>query len=492
MSRKTPRPDQAERIERFLAEPTKAALIADEPGIGKTVVGAEIAVLGGFERVLIVGVKDTYGQWRETVLGQSDGELDVRRIDSTKAGRQAFADFMAGVAGIFFSGSQFLVRQDWRYDPVTNADGSPKMVIDKKTGMPTDKQESERVHLMTYKKMKRPVDLFIFDEAHVIANKKSIGRRTVMSIPAERKTALSGTPGGNSFEGLWSLTRWLWPELIPGSFYAWRDKWCTTEDLYVGRDKPVTVVTGERVPGAFVASLPCYFRAEAPPVPAPKVVWVDLDEVQRAQYDALAEDMILWVGENALVPELTVTQRQMLRTATLGTLSITEDGKATFDLECSSSKLNALAGLLRFYGDQPVIIGVDRKVFADVAAERMRRAGFKAVAWTGSVSSKERDQIKADFLAGRVQYIVATISSMSTGLDGFQDVCSKLVWLDELEGNPSMNEQFVRRLWRPPYSAEFEQVKILARDTWDDEIYVKNMMSHVAMKRSLKTPHLAA
>lgn len=484
--KKVPHGYQEERIQAFLTGPTKAALIADDMGAGKTTTGTEIALRGGFGRILVAGVRDTYSQWAAEFEQQSGGAAKLRRIDSTKAGKQALADFLAGEDGFWFAGIQFLVRQDWDYVDATDNHGNPVYEIDRLTGQPTEKVKRERKHKALYRKMK-PLDLFLLDEAHmVLANRKAIGRRTVTSIKTEYKAALSGTPSGNSFEGMWSVTRWLWPELITGVHQDWVDQWCTTETVYIKGGKTAQKVTGERWPGAFVDSLPMYFRYEAEPVPAPKLVHVDISPEQRDQYDSLVRDMMVWVGNQPVIAELTITQRQLLRTATLGEFSLNADGEIDFAIDTKSAKINALAGLLKHYGEQPVIIGCDRKRFVKVVAEQMRRAGLSVEEWTGDTPSKERDRIKEAFMAGTVRYIVCVFKSMSTGLDGMQKTCSKAIAINELEGDPTTMQQWIRRVWRPPYNPDFEWVKIQASNTFDDDTYAKNLLKEVSLQNSLK------
>lgn len=471
MQKLTPHDYQRMRIDSFLTESTKAALCSDEMGSGKTLVATEIILGGNFKRVLIVGVKDTFDTWSATLENQSEGAVQLRRLDSTKTGRANFNAFLAGERGIFFAGSQFLVRQDWEYEPTGEVDENGKAI-------------RERTQLKTYKKMV-PLDLLVWDEVHVLQDRKSAGFKTAQHIPAEYKLGMSGTPGGNSFDGLWAVTKWLWPDLIDGSFWRWREQWCEMEDKYIGGGKVTKKVVGEREPGAFVATLPLYFRHEAEPVPDPIIVEVDLEPEQREQYDMLEKDRLLWFEEQVKIIDMPAHVRQMLRTATLGTMKLVNDDEIFFDIDCRSAKLKALSGILKFWGDERAIIGMDSKRFVKAVVAQMRNAGLSVAEWSGDVSTKDRERIKADFIAGRVQYIACTISSMSTGLDGFQRVCSKLVWLNELDGNPSLNEQFVRRLFRPGRVGNFEQVKIIARNTWDDEVHRGNVLKSASMRKTL-------
>jgi hypothetical protein len=521
------RPEQEAAIVRMMAEPTHAIVNASNMDTGKTLQASEFIVRMGFVRTLTIGVKDTYAQWADRLAAQSDGKITMRRIDSTKAGQQAMADFRAGKAGHYFVGSQFLTTQDWEHRPVTDDQGRPVWKVQKSTSAVVTKpapmeatmglwedtdekgktvlrflpnpqigpqllpvQETERHHKRIYARVK-PLDLIVFDEIHMVANRKAIGRRTLGTIRTDWKLAMSGTWVGNKFENAWSITRWAYPTIIDTSFHRWKDVYCATKTDKVSKTKEVESITGEKEPGAFVATLPCYIRIDGElEVPAPEIVWVDLTPAQREQYDDLEADLLVWLkkqnamGRHPLAAELPITLRQRLRTATLGEMILDEDGQVGFEYECKSAKLGALRGILDYWGNQAAAIYVDSKKFAKVTVARMRAAGYNAVEWSGDIPSKQRDQIKADFLAGKIQYIVAVITAFSTGLDGFQAVCNKIVWLSESENN-MQNNQAVKRFFRTGRKEGFQHVKILARDTLDQGIFGRNVAETLEMNQTL-------
>lgn len=497
--------EQHEIIEAVLKEPTKAFLNGSTMGAGKTAMTAEIIARSGWERVLLVGVKDTAKQWEAAIREQSEGRLHLRHINGTKAGRANLAAMLAGEGGIFFSGSQFLTRQDWTYEDDLNDDGNPIPELDK-NGQPTGKNQRTRKRLWTYKKM-YPLDALIVDEIHILAgNRKNVGRRTLTSIPTEWRGALSGTFYGNNFQNAWSVTKWLWPDIIDGSFHRWKYEWCQMgEPIYVkrgGKTEEIERIVGENNPGEYVKSLPCYFRIEAEEeVPEPKLVYVNLSQVQREQYRQMEQDMLMWLKERhpdrpdgmlvPLVAEVPIAQRQRLRTATLGEMSLTSDGDVWFSDDCRSTKLDALSGILAHYGKQKVVIYTDSKRFAKVTVRRMLKAGLSVAEWSGDVNSAGRDAIKQAFLRpmddGGLQYIVAVISAFGTGLDGFQTVCSKIVWLSEVEGDAVQNDQAVHRIWRRGVDRDaFEHVKILARDTYDEGVFSALQAKSSSMKETMR------
>ena len=201
----------------------------------------------------------------------------------------------------------------------------------------------------------------------------------------------------------------------------------------------------------------------------------------------------MWIQDHhgntdVLVADLPIVLRSRLRTATLGEISFEADGGLGFSFNTVSSKLFALRGVLDGWGAQPVLILTDSKRFAKVTAARMKAAGFNAEEWSGDITTANRSVLKERFIAGEVQYLVAVIPAISTGIDGLQDVCSKIVWLSESE-NGMQNAQAVARIFRPGMTTkygEFEHVKILARDTYDFHVFGRLIAAHINMADTLR------
>lgn len=276
-------PTQEGHILRILMEDTKSALIASETGFGKTLVTCEVAVRAGWSRVLLIIIGRTFSQWQGRLAAQSDGQIQLRRMDSTEPGMAAWADFEAGKPGFFAATINWLNERDVRRQDKT-VGGFPVFKIDKKTGRhvfktgkkkcvfktdargdivlldrpegeigpaqeperevvepvmlldrpegaigpaqePERQREREAVRLGTFRKMSArksgPVDAVIFDESHQTANRNSQMRKALIAIAAEWKIALSATWAGNDLaEHGWATPRWLWPDLIP-AYWTW-------------------------------------------------------------------------------------------------------------------------------------------------------------------------------------------------------------------------------------------------------------------------------
>jgi hypothetical protein len=539
LPRLTPRETQEVAIRRALDEPTRAILIGDDMGFGKTVIGSEIAIRGDFDRVLFIGIKDTFGElanpenkgWAGTLYAQSEGRVVLRRIDATKAGQVAYDDMMAGEPGFYFAGAQYLVKQDWKSVPAFEKNGEPAWKREKKDDFATGVRKGDMIfvdrpewsgkfrlrapgeigpaatplraigperepirvmvsqHQGTYRKMKKPLDLVVFDEVQMIANRKSNSRRTLGTIKPRFKVAMSGTWFGNTPENAWSIARWLWPEHVETNFDRWKKQYIAEEVVYGQNGKALTTpsgrtltkTTGEREPGAFAATLPCYIRRENDQKPPePKVVYCDPTPAQAAQMEDLKKDLVTWVmnwegEEMPLVVDIPPVLRSRLRQLAIAELSFDEDGGVVFADDAASAKLVPLRGLLdNAYAGKQVGIYTDSKIGAKFIAQRMQRAGYAAEAWHGDLSPKERDSLKSRFIRGEVRYLISTIQSFGTGLDGFQTASNKVIWISEVDGNPSLNDQAIHRYFRPgriPDTDEdyFEHTKILMNGSTDIE-----------------------
>lgn len=452
----------------MLAEPTRSVALGSQQDTGKTVCLCEVIVRAKFKRVLIVGVKDAYKQWHDRLAAQSDGALEMLRVDATKAGLANFQRLVDGEDGIFFGGHQFLSSKDWALVQ-TDTDGTKK-----------------RRHLKVYSKM-RPLDALISDESQIHANRKSNGIGTIRSIPTDWKFALSGTPAGNRIENLHTIGRWLWPNeldpfgehIVNPSIHQWRARWCRMETKYVAGGKAVSAVIDEKEPGAIVAAWPCWIRMMSPsgPVPIPDKVMVELSPAERAIYSQIEEEGVAWLRQHGdlepLVANLPITRRTRLRTAALGVMSFDADGEVFFDADAESSKMNALHWVLNRpdWKGRPAVIFTHSKTFARMASARMVGAGYSAALWTGDVPSKQRDVLLRDFMGGSIQYLVAVIESLSRSYDGLQTACNRVVWASRSDNN-EMNDQAGRRVWRSGGDLDdYQSVELIAHETYDEGVF---------------------
>lgn len=329
-------------------------------------------------------------------------------------------------------------------------------------------------------------DLAIYDEVHAVSNRWSNGFKVLKTIVPRFKIAMSATPAGNSFMGIWPVCRWLWPKdrnpagglYVDNSQWRWAARWATVEeDQFKGRK-----VTGERIPGAFVASLPCYVRDEADRVPEELFkVAIELTPEQRRMYDQMQAQSLAWLGENPLVADIPITQRIRLRQMSLGEVSFAEDGSIDFKDDCESAKIDACLKIIARHPGRSIVFWTDSQRFARVLAKRLP----ETVEWSGAVNKGDRERIRQSFGTPGVKHIAATIAAMSEGVDGLQHVSNVQVWCNK-DSNNVLNIQAEGRLNRrgqpEPVIHTYE---LIALNTADDDHFDNLVKQTVAMRRSL-------
>ena len=438
----------------MVSETSGGALNASTMGAGKTLKAVEVVRRRGDRFVLLIAPLGTRLGWRAT-FDRQGVELPFRWLNSTKQGKENLAGWLNGEDGIYFVGTEYFVRLGW----------------------------NKRVRTKIWT---QEPEIVLFDEAHRSQNRHSKTYKTLKQIKAPMKISMSGTPTGNNFEGAFAVTKWLWPDLIESSFYNWRNGWCQLEPDYF--DPSGYKVVGEKVPGAFFNSLPCYIRLESE-LNVPLIeeqVFVELSPVQRNAYEKLEKEMILWVENNPLVIEFPVTLRTRLRQATLGMFSVTDEGEVVFKDDCKSTKIEALEDILTNRIDgEPALILTDSRKFADVICARIP----DALPWHGEVSQARREEHKARFMAGEIKYIVAVIPAIAEGVDGLQHATRNIVWVSRSD-NRILNEQAMKRIHRHGQTEQVHSFDIVALDTYDSGVISAQLQKALEMNRTLKSEQL--
>src|SRR5690606_21326240 len=157
-------------------------------------------------------------------------------------------------------------------------------------------------------KSMKPVDLLISDESHRHSNSKTNSVKTISTVKAKKKIALSGTFFGNKFENAYTTSLWLWGRDVVGTKGAFEKRYCIKEPVMSKDGKrqltspggfPLSKIMGERNPGEFVESLPCYVYITSPlgDPPDPEIVNVELPPEQRRQYREMEKQSLTWLPD---------------------------------------------------------------------------------------------------------------------------------------------------------------------------------------------------
>lgn len=471
----TLRPEQREAVERMAAEPTRATLLAAETGVGKTVMSVEVAKSLGAQTVLIIAPLNTEDGWKKTFDVQGAG-LKFRKIDSKTP--ENFDLLKAKEPGVYFVGREyFAISGSNSKNTYLMVEGSKKERFIDENGNFVILREGRKAR---WSWSKVTPDLAVFDEVQGASNRNSLTFKVLKNLRPKYKIAASATPQGNKFEGIWAPCRWLWPETTDRSFWRWVAEWGTTD--YNPHSESKKKITGERVPGAYVKTLPCYVRLEADRVPEVKrKCYIDLTPSQRVMYDEMERDALTWLEENPLVADIPIVKRIRLRQIGLGEVTFNSKGEVDFEIGCRSGKIDALHKIVALHPDQPMLILLDSAKFVKVIVDAL---GPGAVPWTGDTKPGDRAKYKAEF-GKSVKYIVATIPAIGEGTDGLQLTCHIEVWFNKSTNNMK-NEQAAGRLNRGGQPGEvIYSYELLARGTDDDGQFEKLKAQTIANRKTL-------
>lgn len=435
---------QADAVSKMVAEPTKAALNASLMGTGKTLMGVEVAKGINAKVQLIIGPLNTYWGWWDTIQRQTDYLSQIRRIDSSKSGKEAFELLKANTPGWYFIGREYFRTKDW-------------------AGIVPD--------------------IVLVDECHFAQNRKSKSFTKLKTLKSGYKLSMSGTPSGNKFEGFWAVSRFLWSDtkIVDKSFWKWVDKYAETAySPFAGVE-----VVREKVAGKFVADLPCYIRLETNHnlEVVEETRFVDLTLAQRRVYDKFERDLVVWLKDNPMIAEVPIAARIRLRQITLAVPSINEANEVIFEDDAVSTKYKALQEIIEDNPTEPMLLLTDSQKYANLVA---RRLGADAFEWSGQANQKQREEAKQKFLAGELKYIVAVIPAIAEGVDGLQDVCSTIVWLSHSDSN-LMNQQVVERIRRRGQKNVVKIYDIVARDTYDEGQISNLLQRQLEMNATLRS-----
>lgn len=295
---------------RFIAE-GRRVLIADEPGLGKTLEALAAVVESGAKNVLVFAKKKAV----ETVwVPEIQRWLgDLAKVFPATGGRKNRLETIDN-----------FIMEAWRQDDSSNQInfliGNIEMVRVKK-GLLDDPDTYSFPTLF-----KVEYDAIIVDESH----KALIGKHTMSnSITQTRygmmklrtsegciKVALSGTPFRGKPENLWGTLNWLRPDVFT-SFWRFAERYFEIDDNGYGKkilgmkeemkaewDRTLAPIMLRRTKGEVAPEMPARRYGGTPLDPSDPDstigVWLDLDPKQAKSYKSIRDSAILRFKEGDL------------------------------------------------------------------------------------------------------------------------------------------------------------------------------------------------
>lgn len=388
---KTPFPYQVTAIELGLKRPL---LLADQCGLGKSLVGIEIGKqrlndLGGYS--LVICPKSLIYQWVDQIKEQ-DPERNVVVIGT-------------GLPVI----PQELTWYVMHYEAVVSLEE----------------------HLPKY-----VWTTIIVDEAHRIKNRNAKQTKVIKKLSARRRVALTGTPIEKTAADLWSILNWLYPGFF-SSYWKFFDRYVETKVVFTRNGVYKSPIGTKNAQG--LADDLHYFMLQrtkeqvAPQLP-PRIetlVRVPMEPVQESLYNAIdeSEDIEVSFNESEMIIPNVLAKIIKLRMAS---------SMPSLIVQKPSIKSSKELWLKDYLTDNPYETIVVFTTFRGTAIALQQEYADEACRLIGGDGTGSIQP----FLEGKKRLLIGTIASMSEGLN--LQIADTAIFFDEEWSSVQMSQAIDR------------------------------------------------
>jgi SNF2 family DNA or RNA helicase len=269
----------------------------------------------------------------------------------------------------------------------------------------------------------------VADEIHRSKDPKSKQTRALWSATgnARFRYALTGTPIANNVLDLWSILHWISPEEWP-SKSKWLDRFVDTMLNAFGGLMVIGVKA--QMDQEFHATIDPRMRRmlKARVLPwLPEIMFqrrdVEMSAKQKKAYEQMRDHMIAELEESTELMTAPSVLTQTLRLlqfassyATMDVDPVTGETKTT--LAEPSCKIDALMDDIDSgdFGDDSVAVSAVSRQLIDLLSARLTKAGIAHGRITGGQTDEERQQAVDDFQAGKIKWILFTVQAGGVGI----------------------------------------------------------------------------
>lgn len=290
--------------------------------------------------------------------------------------------------------------------------------------------------------VKSGFDAVVIDEATIIQNQETQAGSGIWQLRPNMRLAMTATPIKNKIDSLANLLCWLNPAINPRHqadrkrmVVHWSEEYSAKA---VEKTTDKSRRPAQRVMPANLHSL----WAEAAPL------------IHRIQKSSSGEPVTPLTIEHHMVPPDRVQWHHYTRE--LAEKHCISSFQRLIGIACGiygtakqpasiTNKLIRTIELARDNAGAPVLIGSTRAAFSNILCQSLRRLGIRAAIADGRTHPDERAMLAREFASGRLPVLIASLNSMSQGHD-FPD-CPTVI-LPTLALAFDDNEQFLHRVWR--------------------------------------------
>lgn len=309
----------------------------------------------------------------------------------------------------------------------------------------------------------------VCDEADRISNPRAQTTRNLKALRAKRRVALTGTPVSNTPEDLWSIADWLYPRYL-GTFTQFQKKYCKLNEWsrvvgYQNLDQ-----LRERIEPIMLRRLKEDVLKDFPTKTIEDVRF-ELSKEEREVYDAVRkmvlDDVKKMTDLDTRSLMLIPVKLLRLKQAT-GHMELI-DAKASENIP--SSKLETLKDLLRpiIKSGEKALIFTQFAEMAHILNRELQEYG-SLIIW-GGVDSLERKNIVDRFMTNPEHQILIGTEALAYGLN-LQ--AASYVFNYDLPWSVAKYEQRIGRAHRVGQTKPVTVYNLLANNTVD--LYTKNIL----------------
>lgn len=394
-------PYQAEGVE-FLRG--KKRILADDPGLGKSVQALFAILQSGCKNVLIVCPKTVKPSWEEEI-----------------------SKWLGNDHGIKFT-----------------IIGYPQL-------LEMGKLSAARVSNKSLAAVKW--DGIIFDEAHRLRNRNAKQTKSAFSITKASGSAvliaITGTPIINRADELWSLLHMIDPKTFSSYWKFVKENFITSEIVYGNFPvvKPVKPINPE---GFKKIISPYIIRRQKSDLgyiqPTYQTIAVDLPRDQKTVYETMYKQYYAEIKTMEGTKEFIATNA-LARLARLRQICISPDLMDNESQEIRGAKIDALLEFLADREDKCVIFSTSSRCIKRLT-RKLNSSGYKSYSFTGEDSDVVRQKNKNNFIhQPDARCMLMTIGAGGEGLNGLQHAASTVIFMDK-DWTPAANRQAVGRVDR--------------------------------------------
>lgn len=407
------RPYQQRDIQTMLFN--KCTLNRNKPGYGKTFEAIEYCRMLGLKRILVICPKSVLSQWG-TQFSRWWPEVE-QLVAIGGAGPKR------GTSSIFVTNYEQLNFRN------TASKGAKKKVL-----QPSPVWQRCKEWLW---------DVIIVDESHRIKNSNSQINHAIKQLPSQRRLLLTGTPILNRPDDLWAQLNFMDPRLSGNNYWKFVERFCELEENHFGK-KPVGLTPSQGAQQLLAQALSMitvggenhnvtegknYIEVDLDMPPAMRNLYRAVVDLSFDQLDALGVTV-----KNAM--DQIVKQQQIT----------TNIGK--FSTGIGNVKFEWIRDWLEDNEGEKVVVFSKSSQTVKALAEYL--GAKQCVTYIGEMSETLRTASKDKFVqpsADSPRVLIGTIGALGTGVDGLQNVCRNVIFLDR-DWTPGINEQAEDRVNR--------------------------------------------